>query len=166
MTLLLMIPPLIIIGAFYGATDVTQIVQNAVHSNMLIIGGTDDLFGDSVPGYVNVFVVYYRYGNSNLYTKTIMQGNTMNITHFPSVAPTPIAYSPGITILSAVYGPVDVTAIAQSMVAGGSTSITALNSIFGDTLPGNVKTLTIAYRSAAGLIKAKVVSEGGTIVLD
>ena len=166
MSALLIIPPLIIISAFYGAGDVTMIVQGAVHCNKLLIAASSDLFGDTLPTWNKTLVVFYKYGDSQVYTEIVQEGITLNITYFPGVQPSPQVYNAGVNILSSVYGIKDVTTDVQAIVLQGNETLSASNGAFGDPWPNVFKTFMAVDRLPSGVIKSKLVLENDILELN
>ena len=69
-----------------------------------------------------------------------------------------------IEVLGASYGPADVTDKVRSLYNSGVKTISAENSVFGDSWPGIVKSLRISYRTCEDS-KTLTVKEGGSIAV-
>ena len=69
---------------------------------------------------------------------------------------------PGLKIISARYGTLDVTSTAQSYVNGDALNIVVGNHLFGDPAVGQAKQFAITYE-IGGVRKSEVFKEGGTV---
>ncbi len=154
-------PPLTILGAVYGLSDVLQTVKSLVNkkSNILTFEvNNTNLLGDSWPSRVKTFVVVYQYGEQLPQIKIAEESQTVTITYVPTGIYTPS--SNVLTILGAAYGRGEMTSKVQSCVVNNHLVIDADNATFFDTWPRKVKTLVIVYQYNNKPPKTHITVEG------
>ncbi len=157
-------------AAYYGPTQVTELVQSKVEDNNLAVEASNSVFGNTWEDVKKSLVVFYQYGDSKVYLRVAGEDESMEIFrddehqggHFD-----PQAYTGMTRVLAAVYGPEDVTKLLAGMLADkGELEVHADNSVFGDTWLEAQKTLVVLYQACDGEIKSEAVKESATMRLE
>lgn len=156
--------PLDIIGAYYGTLDVTHKVAAAVRNSELSIQASNKEFTDPMVRHTKTLVVCYRFGDSKPQVAMAKEGSTLNI-YYKGYQRTYSAPTNAIVIFGAYYGTNNVKSKISTMVENNQLDIAANDANFGDSMPGNIKTLVIAYLDANGFIQMKAVTQGSILSL-
>ncbi len=127
-----------------------------VAGNQLSIPAASPVFADSWKGMRKTLVVFYRYGESKVYQRTVFQGETMKIKlEDEHVGHDMLPHEPDkLQVLSAVYGAKDVTEKVAHIVDQGKHEIKVNDRALGDR-----KTLVVLYKDQEGVLKIKVAKE-------
>ena len=160
-----------ILGAAYGRADVAARVKAAIDRpatpNTLAISATNEVFGDSWPGYPKTLTIVYRFGSDGVPgVKVVREGETLAIgaaEHAASRRGASAATGvPGLlTIWGASYGPEDVTdKVSGYLGSDQALSFTADNDAFGDSWPGVVKTCVLVSSYQGQSPQLDIVQEG------
>jgi hypothetical protein len=123
----------------------------------MVVGGTLNVvannatFGDSWPGIKKTLVVVFESeGKPTL--KAVVEDQRLSLqTDLP------------LQILSATYGPADVTAKVKSRIDNQEIHLTADNGTFGDTWHGVKKSLTVTYQFGNEQPQTAIVAEGSAL---
>jgi len=120
----------------------------------LEISATNQTFGDSWPGVRKTFVVFYQYGNSEIFHEVAFEGETFTIQwnsdiYLQKLNAKESSYD--FRILKAIYGLKDVTIKCKSLVSNKSLSIPIDDKIFGDGLYSIWKSFVILYEQKGKL---------------
>ncbi|ETO31232.1 hypothetical protein RFI_05889 [Reticulomyxa filosa] len=131
---------LIILGAAYGLSNVTDKVTRLVSNNQLTVSASNQVFGDCWCNVKKTLVVVYKYGVNATSVgiaiveeekKMIITRNSREWTH-NKFQLQPDTY----IIFGAAYGVADVTTKTQSLLSNSQRTVVANNKIFGDSWPG------------------------------
>lgn len=157
-----------IMGAYYGTLDVTDVFKSKYNLRFTSAGAVEfyltpssSIF-DNPSGSVKTLNVAYRFGNAVPKLSNSLQGLELVGS---DASPATERWVGSYIIYGAFYGDGDVTAAVASLVAGGTTNIHASNSVFGDPLHGETKTLAVLYRDPDGVNRLRIVSENGYLNL-
>lgn len=132
-------PRLVIVKAEYGElpagakADVTQTVAAAVKDNALSIAATNELFGDPAVGVRKTLRVDFTFAGT-AGSKAVFEGETLVIKG-----------APGLQVVKAAYGDLDVTAKIQGLVKDQRLKLTVNDDTLGKAGPGAPKVLKITY---------------------
>ena len=155
-------PPMTILGAAYGLTDVTTKVCELVKNRSLTVIGINKSFGIT-----KVLVVAYQYGEETPMVATVKENETKKIIYSKKNAFLGSTNPSALTILGAAYGPSDVTQKAQNLVKGNTLQTKINNSIFGpDPWRGKTKSLVVVYQYGRNPPLMKIASEGNEVSVD
>ena len=155
-------PPMTILGAAYGLTDVTTKTHALVKNRSLVVAANNNTFGDGWHGVDKTLVVTYQYGEQIPIVKTVKEKGTLKIIYDKTDVFTGSTNPDDLTILGAAYGPSDVTQRTQSLVKkDGTLQTEADNDVFGpDPWSGVNKSLVVVYRYGRNPPLMKIVPEG------
>ncbi len=150
-----------ILAAYYGPTKVTKLVRSKVQKNELTILVSNTVFGDTWYGVRKTLVIFYRYGDSKVFQRVALEGETATIAHKDKHLGfyEPKWYAAKLRVLAAVYGTSDVTEKAARMVSKGTHDLSASDSVFGGSLAGTQKSLVVLYQRRGGSVKSQAVKE-------
>ena len=124
-----------IVGAVYGLADVTSQAQSFVRPDQSFFEkASNDVWGDSWPGFPKTLVVVYEY--NDIFMLDIAA--ELDQMHFVA--------SPPLTILGAAYGLTSVKKKSVELRKNRSFKATADNTTFGDSWPGHPKILMMVYQ--------------------
>ena len=143
----------------------TSIVREHVKNGKLEIKASNDIFGDPWPNVVKTFVVFYQYDVSRIYTAVSMENELLTIEYNNESSFVDDTKAVALRVVGAIYGKKDVTAICNKFVQSNQVEIPINNSVFGDGLPGIVKSF-IALSKKGEDYHLAIGKEGGIIKLD
>lgn len=156
---------LIILGASYGRTDVTNKVRSLIANDQLAVTANNQTFGDGWPGVQKTLAVIYRYSDQAPRTLVLTEGQSGSIARVGG----PEAWHNGVegemNVLGAAYGRTDVTNMIKLLAAGNGLAFSANNATFGDTWPNVQKTLTLVYEYSNGNPVMMIVTENAPIMI-
>jgi len=161
----LVIPQLFIVKAAYGKGDVTETIKALVNQQggrQLDTTASNSIFGDTWYGQGKSLVVFYQYGDANVQTAVVGEGQRLLIKY--NSQNTQGTQSSAYGILGAAYGLADVTAKVRTLFAQKQ-PLHASNSVFGDSWVGAGKTLVIAYGTGRDSAKLVILEENQSITL-
>lgn len=138
-------PPLRILSATWGLSNVTAKVQATVYRRTLTIQAANAVLGDGWPGVPKSLVVVYQYGTEQPQMAIAAEGATLNIDY---AAQPPFEPSPdprALYVVKAAYGRSDVTAKVTSAVQNNVLALVPNDALFGDSWPGVRKSFSLTY---------------------
>ena len=157
-------------GAAYGRADVTSTLNASITSSQtLSVRASNSVFGDSWKNVRKTLVVVYQHSGYDPRIVIVREHfyDTLNIAARPSRYCIQSCYNTmgqnDLIIVGAAYGLADVTYQVQKMVRNNQLSVSASNSVFGDTYNRVRKTLVVVYLQGSGGYKIKIVTEGNTL---
>jgi len=139
---------LTIIAAAYGKADVTSIVQKAVEKNSTLeILVSNTVFEDSWPGNLKTLVIFYKFGDSRVYTAIGIEGETITLedTQFLETEGFPTSADVEVKVASAVFGVKDVSIETSKLLRNGNGKLVTPveDTVFGDGMYGTVKSFVL-----------------------
>jgi hypothetical protein len=162
-------PPLQILGATYGTTDVTQALAAQVRNGTLEVEAHNRLAAaDPWPGVRKTLAVVFRYGDDTREPGTVVAIEYTVLTINPDMAPAQVAGTSkryGLHVLGAAYGLGDRTQLARESVDQDALRRTADDGTWGDTWPGWPKTLTVVYQIDGGRPLVRAVKQNEPLSL-
>lgn len=160
-------PPMEILSAFWGLSDVTPVVQSQISRRALTVQASNDVYGDGWPGVAKTLDVVYQYADRAPQLACAKEGETLSVDFDPA---TPAYHPPAdprtLNIIRAAFGPADVTAkIPQPAPNQTSVSFVPSDDLFGDSWPGVQKSCAVTYSWGPSAVSRMVAAEGQTMTI-
>ncbi|NOK34390.1 hypothetical protein D7W79_02260 [Corallococcus exercitus] len=159
-------PPLRVLSAFWGLSDVTSIAQDKVRRRTLNVVANEDVFGTpegpSAPETATLSLAY-QYGDEQPKFLVVPAGDAVVVDYSYSAQRPPYRPPPDpltLTVLGAAYGKADVTAQVRALVKANALQITPNNALFVDSWPNVPKTFAMTYAWGPDVPVGRVVEEG------
>jgi len=139
---------LTIIAAAFGKADVTSVVRKAVVNNSTLqILVSNNVFADSWPGTLKTLVIFYKFGDSRVYTAIGIEGETITLedTQFLETESFPTLPDDEVKVVSAVFGVKDVSVKTSKLLKNGNGKLVTPveDTVFGDGMYGTVKSFVL-----------------------
>lgn len=154
-------PPVKILGASWGVTDVSNIVVEKAARGRVVIDANTKVLGDGWVGVDKTLVVIYQYLDQVPQIAIAKEYHKLTIEYNSSVPQYRAPVNPReLNVLRAAYGPADVTAKVRSLVKNQALKkFTPNNATFGDTWRGTDKSFSMTYTWGPSLPISLVVRE-------
>ena len=167
-----------ILGAVYGLLDFTEVVSGlvnrAVSPQTLTVTASDSVFGDTWPGNQQSLTVVYNYDGGTPGVQATIENNAITISFDSAAAksettakdPENVAAAEELIIYGATYGPMDVTAAVQALIAQQQLSITVNPQTLSggvDPWPNVIKTLVVVGSYGGLPMVGPITQDGGTL---
>lgn len=153
-------PPMSILNAAYGLTDVTSKVRSLVKNRSLTVTANNPTFDDGWHGHKKTLVVTYQYGEEIPMVAIAKEDEMLEILYSKGdvyIGPT----NPTVlTILGAAYGPKDVTKNVQHLVKDDTLNVQVKNDVLGGDPWQNIKkSLVVVYQYGRNMPLMKIAPE-------
>jgi len=141
-----------VLGAVFGTKVVTDILAPQVNNNYLNFHvNPQALGGDNWPGVQKTLTVVYLDVHGTPVTKTYLENEQIKLNGYQ------------LNILGASYGKANITDKVRSLVSEAKLNFKVDNAVFGDSLPGRQKSLTIVYQYGYSKPDVVIVKEGDIV---
>lgn len=122
-------------------------VQRQAASGSFSFLGGNEVYGDPWYGTFKCFTIVYGF-NGAFHTATVQEHATIDLLSLVQAQVGGFLTSSGLVLYGATYGSADATSTVLRLYNAGTRNFAAENSVFGDSWPGTVKSMTIVYGKA------------------